>query len=209
MLRYVLLALMSDGQPVHGYALMKAYEERSGIRLSIGNIYRELQGLVAAGLIAPAQNQPGADARRSPYAITEAGRTALERWFSVPAEGFVRESIDPLHYRLALLGDLDAQRVAGFLEDLHAELCSQTRELERQKRMVCTSRSDVRSMRSMLLARRARRLAADIELIEDIRRALFNEQRRTRTKSAESTTTPGKAVGRSRQAQSRGGDNVR
>jgi len=69
MLRYVLLALMSDGQPVHGYALMKAYEERSGIRLSIGNIYRELQGLVAAGLIAPAQNQPGADARRSPSAL--------------------------------------------------------------------------------------------------------------------------------------------
>jgi len=188
---------------------MKAYEERSGIRLSIGNIYRELQGLVAAGLIAPAQNQPGADARRCPYAITEAGRTALDRWFSVPAEGFVRQSIDPLHYRLALLGDLDAQRVAGFLEDLHAELCSQTRELERQQRMACTSRSDVRSMRSMLLARRARRLATDIELVEDMRRALFSEQRRTRAKSAESTTAPGKAARRSRQAQSRGGENPR
>jgi len=209
MLRYVLLALMSDGQPVHGYALMKAYEERSGIRLSIGNIYRELQGLVAAGLIAPAQNQPGADARRSPYAITEAGRTALNRWLSVPAEGFVRESIDPLSYRLALLGDLDAQRVAGFLEDLHAELCSQARELERQQRIACTSRSDVRSMRSMLLTRRARRLAADIELIEDIRRDLFDEQNRTRAKSAEPTTPPGKAAGRSRQARSRGGENLR
>jgi len=209
MLRYVLLALMSDGQPVHGYALMKAYEERSGIRLSIGNIYRELQGLVAAGLIAPAQNQPGADARRSPYAITEAGRTALNRWLSVPAEGFVRESIDPLSYRLALLGDLDAQRVAGFLEDLHAELCSQARELERQQRMACTSRSDVRSMRSMLLARRARRLAADIELVEDMRRALLNERRRTRAKSAESTTALGKTAQRSRQAQSRGDENPR
>ncbi len=209
MLRYVLLALMSDGQPVHGYALMKAYEERSGIRLSIGNIYRELQGLVAAGLIAPAQNQPGADARRSPYAITEAGRTALNRWLSVPAEGFVRESIDPLSYRLALLGDLDAQRVAGFLEDLHAELCSQARELERRQRIACTSRSDVRSMRSMLLTRRARRLAADIELIEDIRRDLFDEQNRTRAKSAEPTTPPGKAAGRSRQARSRGGENLR
>ena len=75
--------------------------------------------------------------------------------------------------------------------------------------MACTSRSDVRSMRSMLLARRARRLAADIELVEDMRRALLNERRRTRAKSAESTTALGKTAQRSRQAQSRGDENPR
>ena len=42
MLRSVLLALLADGKAAHGYALMKAYEERSGFRLSIGNVYREL-----------------------------------------------------------------------------------------------------------------------------------------------------------------------
>ena len=41
MLRYVLLALLASGNPAHGYALMKAYRDRSGVRLSIGNVYRD------------------------------------------------------------------------------------------------------------------------------------------------------------------------
>src|ERR1041384_8270310 len=77
MLKFVLLALMSDGKPAHGYALMKAYEERSGLRVSIGNIYRELQRLLAEGSIVSAANPPGADPRRTPYAITAQGRQDL------------------------------------------------------------------------------------------------------------------------------------
>src|SRR3990172_4940573 len=84
MLRYVLLALLADGDPKHGYALMKAYAERSGVRLSIGNIYRELQHLVADGLIATAMNPVGADPRRAPYTISEPGREALVAWLGTP-----------------------------------------------------------------------------------------------------------------------------
>src|SRR5213596_1396376 len=77
MLRYVLLALLADGTPAHGYALMKAYRERSGVRLSIGNVYRELSRLAGEGLIVAATNPPGADPRRVPYRITDKGRDAL------------------------------------------------------------------------------------------------------------------------------------
>src|SRR5438046_9963574 len=77
MLRYVVLALLADGNPAHGYALMKAYRERSGVRMSIGNVYRELSRLAGEGLIAAATNAPGADTRRVPYRIMARGREAL------------------------------------------------------------------------------------------------------------------------------------
>src|SRR6185503_1117108 len=127
MLRYVLLALLSDGEPKHGYALMKAYSERSGTHLSIGNVYRELQRLVAERLIVPAVNPEGADARRMPYAITTLGRESLSRWLSAPAHALVRSQPDLLSYRLSLLGDLDPEATSSFLSDLHDELWVQSK----------------------------------------------------------------------------------
>src|SRR5438876_12411363 len=82
MLRYVVLALLADGNPAHGYALMKAYRERSGVRMSIGNVYRELARLAGEGLIAAATNSPGADPRRVSYRIMHRGRGVLHGWLA-------------------------------------------------------------------------------------------------------------------------------
>jgi DNA-binding PadR family transcriptional regulator len=131
MLRYVLLALMADGRSTHGYALMKAFAERSGVHASIGNVYR-YSSACWAGLIVTVENPAGADTRRAPYVITAAGRAALAAWLAAPAEAFVRTAPDAIVYRLALVADVDAAQAASFLDDLHAELASQLRVADRE-----------------------------------------------------------------------------
>jgi PadR family transcriptional regulator len=171
MLRYVLLALLADGRPAHGYALMKAYAERSGVRLSIGNIYRELQRLVAAGWITTVTNPEGADPRRAPYTITARGRDALAGWLSESAHFLGRPLPDELSHRLALIGDIDPQLALGFLEDVHTELWERAKALERDRAIASRREKDTDKFRTrlMLLGRNARHLAADIELVDEIR----------------------------------------
>jgi DNA-binding PadR family transcriptional regulator len=186
MLRYVLLGLMADGKPTHGYALMKAYEERAGLRVSIGNVYRELQRLVADGMIVSATNPPGADPRRTPYAVTASGRQAFATYLAAPAYAVLRGAPDPMCHRLALVGDMEPDQIGPFLDDLHDELWSQTKALERERAMV-SQRSkrgeNVFPMRSILLGRRARHLAADIEMVDEMR-VLFGSQRKRKSLSA-------------------------
>jgi len=180
MLRYVLLALMADGRPTHGYALMKAFAERSGVHASIGNVYRELQRLLGEGLIVTVENPAGADARRAPYVITAAGRAALAAWLAAPAEAFVRTAPDAIVYRLALVADVDAAQAAAFLDDLHAELASQLRVAERDQ--AAARLGDERTAcglptRTILLGRRARAIAADAELVAELRRLVATRRR--------------------------------
>src|ERR1051326_3377897 len=168
MLRYVLLAVIAETGPLHGYALMKAFAARSGIRLSIGNVYRELQRLRSDGYIAAVDNPADADPRRAPYAITDAGRAALASWFTAPAESFLREPVDPLYCRLALLASSKVTHAVKFLDDLEVELSQQRRSAERRRE---TAR-DGSPILDILLGRRARHLAADIDMITEMRTAV-------------------------------------
>jgi len=168
MFRHVLLALMSNGLPRHGYALMKALEARSGVRVSIGNVYRELQRLRADALIAAVDNPAGADPRRVPYTITQQGRAVLTDWLATPAQSFVRDSADRLYFRLALLAEVGVDHSTRFLDDLQGELAVQARSTERERALV----KNGSPMLPFLLARRARHLAADIQMLDEIRRAL-------------------------------------
>ena len=72
---------------MHGYALVKAYRERSGVEVSTGNFYRELQRLVLDGLIRSADNPPEADARRTPYEITQLGVSVFDEWLTAQRRG--------------------------------------------------------------------------------------------------------------------------
>jgi len=168
MFRHVLLALMSNGVPMHGYAMMKALEARSGVKVSIGNVYRELQRLRAEALIVPVDNPPGADPRRVPYVITQEGRTALSKWLATPARSFVKDSADRLYFRLALLAEVGADHSTRFLDDLQAELAVQARSTERERALA----KNGSPMLPILLGRRARHLAADLQLLDEIRSAL-------------------------------------
>ncbi len=172
MLRYVLLALLADGRPAHGYALMKGYAERSGVRLSIGNIYRELQRLVADGWIVTVANPEGADPRRAPYTITPRGREALTSWISESVQYLARPVPDELSHRLALIGDIDPDVATKFLADVHAELWERAKTLERERALASRQEKHgdpVFRTRPILLGRNARHFAADIELVDEIR----------------------------------------
>src|SRR3989442_2849024 len=163
MLRYVLLALLADGNPAHGYALMKAYRQRSGVRMSIGNGYRELSRLAREGLIAAATTPPGADPRRVPYRIMDRGREALAGWLAAPVHTLTSISADPLSHRLAILGDLDPKRAGEFLTELHTELWEQSKTLERE-RAVASQRDNrevpSRPTRMILLCRQSKYMSS-------------------------------------------------
>jgi DNA-binding PadR family transcriptional regulator len=183
MLRYVLLALLADSEPRHGYALMKAFAERSGVRLSIGNVYRELQRLLGEGLIVTAANPIGADPRRTPYTLTDAGRDALAAWFATPARALARGTPDALAYRLALLSDMDPAQADGFLDDLQTELWAQAKTIEAQRASRREPAEAGLPTRSFLQSRHARYLAADIELVDEMRTGLAEWRRSMGTRA--------------------------
>ncbi|MFI7609802.1 PadR family transcriptional regulator [Nonomuraea terrae] len=81
-IRHGILALLRGG-PRYGYQLRVEFEASTGATwpLNIGQVYTTLSRLERDGLVTPA----GADEQgRALYAITEAGRVELERWFATP-----------------------------------------------------------------------------------------------------------------------------
>lgn len=73
---YILLSLAT---PRHGYGIMQEAERMSQgrVKLAAGTLYGAINGLLDKGWI---KAVPGAeDSRRKEYALTEAGREALNR----------------------------------------------------------------------------------------------------------------------------------
>ena len=105
----ILLAL-STGE-AHGYAILRAVEERTGGATSLhaGTLYRALARLVETGLIEEMEDAPaeGGDERRRYYALTPLGRsvaraeasmnfwslvtTSRSRWRSSNSCGVIRK----------------------------------------------------------------------------------------------------------------------
>lgn len=80
--RAAVLALLAE-QPMHGYQLIHAIEERSGgsWKPSAGSVYPTLQLLADEGLITGEEEQG-----RKTYSLTEAGRESLEAEKPAPWE---------------------------------------------------------------------------------------------------------------------------
>ncbi len=77
---HLLFAL--HGTPMHGYALSKTLEQRTGglIRLAPGNLYRVVRRLLREGLVVEARDvvtPAHEDERRKYYRLTELGRLVL------------------------------------------------------------------------------------------------------------------------------------
>jgi DNA-binding PadR family transcriptional regulator len=80
--KFGLLALFADG-PKYGYQLRTEFEARTGGTwpVNVGQVYTTLERLERDELVAAeGTNAEG----RTMYAITEAGRAALDGWFSTP-----------------------------------------------------------------------------------------------------------------------------
>ncbi|NIM95609.1 MAG: PadR family transcriptional regulator [Anaerolineales bacterium] len=91
MLKHTLLGLLAQ-EPRHGYDLKSTFETLLGGTwpLNIGQVYTTLNRLERDGLVecelVPQDLLPD----RKVFAITEAGRSELERWLSEPATNTMR-----------------------------------------------------------------------------------------------------------------------
>ncbi|HEY2387092.1 MAG TPA: PadR family transcriptional regulator [Candidatus Binatia bacterium] len=172
MFRYLVLGLLRDGQLRHGYALMKEYRGRSGLRVSTGNFYRELQRLVGAGLVRTADNPSDADPRRAPYEITPSGRAEFDRWLSGPPGPGLGRYEDELSSRSLFLVDADPALAAKLLETWKEELWIRSKiyERERANAVIRPAPGQAPSfpILSILLTRNLKHIAADVEFINEL-----------------------------------------
>ena len=79
--RYSLLVLL-DARPTHGYGLKTEFEAATGDvwPLNVGQVYTTLARLERDGLVTAGTDADG----QKIYAITEAGRGEVRRWFETP-----------------------------------------------------------------------------------------------------------------------------
>lgn len=173
MFRYLVLGLLRDGRAYHGYALMKAYRDRSGVSISTGNFYRELQRLVGEGLVQTAPVAPGEDARRAPYQVTEQGMGAFDSWVVSPPT-HIGSYDDELSSRAVFIGEADPLVAQRLLEGWREAVWIHGKTLEREREMLLAKfpgRTNGFDARTLLLARRLKHVAADLEFIDELRRA--------------------------------------
>lgn len=167
MFRYLLLGLLRSRGPLHGYALMKISRSHSGLMVGSGNFYRELQHLAREGLVARSATA-GGDARRAPYEITSRGVAALEKWLAHPRPAAASPHHDELTMR-ALLIDLSADVAQRGLDQCRDDLLFVKRSLERT---LAATRGALETpgalTRAMILGRCLRRIAVDLEFIEQL-----------------------------------------
>ncbi len=175
MFRYLILGLLRSGTPYHGYALMKEYRERSGVQVSTGNFYRELQRLVGEGLVRTALNPADADPRRAPYEITEAGAATFDAWLCAPTETGAGQYDDELSWRALFIADVDPAVARRVLDRWREGVWLRGKMLERAREAALLRTSgDGRpafAALAFLLARRMKYVAADLEFLGEFRAA--------------------------------------
>lgn len=175
MFRFLVLGLLRGGGSFHGYALMKEYRERSGLQLSTGNFYRELQRLVGEGFVRTVANPVDADPRRAPYAITEAGVVAFDAWLSEPPGPGVGRYEDELSSRALFLENADPAMVRASLAAWKEELWIRSKMDERARSVALAQRANATgrpfSPRSLLFARSLKHIAADLEFLDELAEA--------------------------------------
>jgi DNA-binding PadR family transcriptional regulator len=122
-LRLYLLSLLAT-QPMHGYELIQALEERFGGTYipSAGTIYPRLAKLEDDGLVAKTT-----DGRKSVYAITDAGKAELDARAS-ELDGIESDVTDSVR-RLA---DEVRSSVNSAMRSLRADLAASAREARRE-----------------------------------------------------------------------------
>lgn len=174
MFRFIVLGLLRRGRTLHGYALMKAYEKRTGVRMSTGTFYRELQNLVSDGLVRTVEREPEDDARRTPYQVTARGAEMFDRWLIRPPQ-LAAGTDDELTARTMFLYEAPAETAHQMIESWKEELWLLGKKLERDRQNEihrCTSDGEPFSILTLLLARRLRHIAGDVAYLDELRTAL-------------------------------------
>jgi len=164
---HLLLGLLRDGQPHHGYQLMSEYKARSGNPASAGSFYRVLARLATQGLVSTGTNPPDADPRRIPYKITDAGTQLFDRWL-VSSGGS-----DEICERLLFVDRVPREALTRLLDRWQEELWMQGKTLARQHDDALQESAEYPPGRynplPVLLARRIKQVEADLEFLKGLR----------------------------------------
>lgn len=192
MFRFHILGLLRKGDACHGYALMKEYNRRTGRNYGAGYFYRQLGELMGEGLVRSAPNPMGADARRTPYQITDAGLDAFDRWFEdIPREP-LETDMDQVA-RALFFSDVDTEMRRRVLESWKSDLMDKAKALQRDLSRARSLRQDSADIRPALIHRDLFRAAADLEFLEELDRTLAS-------KREEKAAEPPAAVARSKRS---------
>jgi DNA-binding PadR family transcriptional regulator len=167
----LLLGLLSDGHPRHGYALAKEYESRTGLTLSAGSVYRELKSLAEAGLVSPVDNPAGADPRRLPHQITRRGRGAFDEWFGRIPEVTIGTDGE-LAARVTFLPEIDRDVAARVVERFRISywMLAKTLEQELEECLTASGTEAAPAPHPILIHRRLRLVEAELEFLDEVRR---------------------------------------
>jgi DNA-binding PadR family transcriptional regulator len=171
-MQYIILGLMRHGEARHGYALVKEYNLRTGFRISVGHVYRELQRLLAKGWVDAVTNPPGADPRRLPYVITSKGIAAFEAWLASHTSIVPPECHDELAVRAFFLSRNAASPTKKTLDLWKGELSLHHQVCERLHDDACReskTNGAASSLRALLLGRRLQHIAADMAFVDAVR----------------------------------------
>jgi DNA-binding PadR family transcriptional regulator len=174
MFRFLVLGLLRHGRTLHGYALMKAYKGRTGVQMSTGTFYRELQNLVSDGLVRVVERTTDDDARRTPYQITARGAELFDGWLVRPPQ-LALGSDDELTARTMFLHEAPTETAQHMIDAWKEELWLLSKKFERDRQNElhrCATEREPFSILVLLLARRLRHIAGDVAYLDELRDAL-------------------------------------
>jgi DNA-binding PadR family transcriptional regulator len=156
---------------------MKEYRDGCGAGVNIGNVYRELRHLLAAGWVKCVANPAGDDPRREPYEITASGRAAFDRWltdFSLTAGS---DHHDSLAIRVFIAGAAVHALPTDVLERWQHVLATQVALLESAQGSLRSRVASQEVPARLLLKRRLKHLSMDLEFLSEVR-SLYSEPAR-------------------------------
>ena len=95
-IKHAVLGLLSE-QPMHGYRLKEAFDERVGglWGLTTGQIYQTLKALERAALLEGRGERVGARPARRIYSLTPQGTRALNAWLDETPAPWTRAATTP------------------------------------------------------------------------------------------------------------------
>lgn len=169
MFRYVLLGMMRDSESRHGYGLAKEYEQRTGVKIVPGNVYRELRKLVEEGLVERSSSDGGSDPRRLQHVITDAGSRVFEEWFGTIPPASVRDGSDgELAARLTFFVEVDPEMARSVLERFRVDYWRHAKALEQDLERTLRLGLQESKAHPMLVHRRLRHVETELEFLEEV-----------------------------------------
>ena len=173
MLRHIILGALRQGGMKHGYAVLKEIRDRAGLRVSIGNVYRELKRLETEGLVRNVPNPPGVDPRRAPFESTPVGVSVFDGWIISAHANALPDYRDEFCLRAMFIEDSGREVARAVLDRWRDELGMHTRALERCWERALAHRSSKSAFTTLplFLARRIKHVATDLAFVEELRRA--------------------------------------